>query len=103
MINWILAFFYFLDSYGILSIEQMLTFNLPLLLICRGLYITCYVLNYVKGYNNELQEREKLFNKNETIIFSAKQFLLISFGILYFPMVRVLLGFPIRAEERSGR
>ncbi|MFX1590449.1 MAG: CocE/NonD family hydrolase, partial [Promethearchaeota archaeon] len=86
MIIWILAFFYFLDSYGILSLEQMLTFNLPFLLICRGLYITLYVLNYVKGSNNEFQKRENLFNKNETILFSAQQFLLISFGILYFPL-----------------
>ncbi|MFW9946789.1 MAG: CocE/NonD family hydrolase [Candidatus Odinarchaeota archaeon] len=86
MINWIIAFFYFLNSYGILSLEQMLTINLLLLLICRGLYVTSYVLNYRKGYNNGLPKREQLFNKNESLYFSIKQLVLILFGILYFPL-----------------
>ena len=36
MINWIIAFFYFLEELGFLKIENILTKNLPILLICRG-------------------------------------------------------------------
>ena len=92
MINWIIAFFYFLNLSGVLTLEKMLTVNLPLLLICRGLYILTYFLNYYKEYSNELPERKQLFTKKETLYFSLKQTLIILFGMLYLP-VAVFISF----------
>ncbi|MFW9771781.1 MAG: CocE/NonD family hydrolase [Candidatus Thorarchaeota archaeon] len=83
MINWIIAIFYFLNLYEVLVLEQIITINLPLLLICRGLYICTYVSNYFKYYDAELLEREKLFSRNEVIYFGLKQVLIVLFGMIY--------------------
>jgi len=92
MINWIIAVFYFLDIYGILSLDQIVAANLPLLIICRGLYIAAYIINYSKNYNKELSEREKLFTNKEIFYFSLKQGLVILFGMLLLP-ITVFISF----------
>jgi predicted acyl esterase len=85
MINWIITFYYYLNTFGFLNLEQMLTQNLPLLLICRGIYIITYYLNYQKDYLKELSGSEHLFTKKEVYYFSSKQLLLILFGTLFTP------------------
>lgn len=84
MINWITALFYFLGTLGFLDIEQIITTNLLILLIFRGLYVFGYLFYY--GKYNEKTERESLFNKKEIIYFGFKQIILILFGMIYFPI-----------------
>lgn len=81
MINPIIMFFFILSSFGILNLEQILTTNLLLLLICRGIYIVFYFLNYYK----KSEDGQKLFSRNETIYFGLKQVLIIIGAMLYFP------------------
>ncbi|NHJ23378.1 MAG: CocE/NonD family hydrolase [Candidatus Lokiarchaeota archaeon] len=92
MINWIIAFYYFLNTFGFLNLEQMLIQNLPLLLICRGIYIITYYFNYEKDYLKELRGDEQLFTKKEVYYFSFKQLLLILYGILFTP-IAVFIAF----------
>jgi predicted acyl esterase len=91
MINWIIAFFYFLGTLGIFDIEQILFNNLIIILICRGLYVFGYTLFYGK-YSNDALERESLFSKEEIIYFGIKQIIVILFGMLYFP-ITIFLSF----------
>ena len=83
MINWIIALFYFAESYGILTLEQMIIINLPLLLICRGFYVITYVFCYLNNGNGNTNDRSTLFTKKETIYFTVKQVSLILFGMLF--------------------
>ena len=92
MINWIIAFYYYLNSFGFLNIDVMLTQNLPIVLICRGIYIATYYFNYQKDYLKELTTGEKLFTKKEVYYFSLKQILMISFGTLFTP-IAVFIAF----------
>ena len=85
MINWIIMIFFQLYSLGYLNVEQILTTNLITLLICRGLYIVAYYINYYKDFNNELGEGKKLFTKNEIINFTLKQVSIVLIGIVFFP------------------
>jgi predicted acyl esterase len=64
----------------------MITISLPLLLICRGLYIIAYYFNYYKDFNKELEEGKKLFTKNEIITFSLKQASIILISTVFFPV-----------------
>ncbi|MFX1288870.1 MAG: hypothetical protein ACFFFY_09990, partial [Promethearchaeota archaeon] len=77
MINWIIAFFYFLEELGFLKIEDIVTKNLPMLLVCRGLYCITYYLNYSKKFSTETDERKSLFTQKETIFFILKQAMLL--------------------------
>ncbi|MFX0046935.1 MAG: CocE/NonD family hydrolase [Candidatus Hermodarchaeota archaeon] len=83
MINWIIAFFYFLEELGFLKIEDIITKNLPMLLVCRGLYCITYYLNYSKIFTTETDERKSLFTQKETIFFILKQAMLLLFGAIY--------------------
>ncbi len=83
MINWIIAFFYFLEELGFLKIEDILTKNLPILLICRGLYCLTYVLNYREGFSRENNDRKLLFTQKETGFFILKQLMIILFGTIH--------------------
>ncbi|MHA2039309.1 MAG: CocE/NonD family hydrolase, partial [Promethearchaeota archaeon] len=78
--------FFQLYSLGYLNFDQIFTTSLPMLLICRGLYIVAYYFNYRKDFNNELQEGQKLFTKNEIVTFTLKQISIILIGIVFFPI-----------------
>ena len=92
MINWIIAFYYYLHSFGLLNIDVMLTQNLPIVLICRGIYIATYYFNYHKDYLKELTAGEKLFAKKEAYYFSLKQLFMILSGTLFTP-IAVFIAF----------
>ncbi len=83
MINWIIAFFYFLEELGFLKIEDMVTKNLPMLLICRCFYCFTYFLNYHKSFISETDDRKTLFTQKEIVIFFFKQLILMLFGTIY--------------------
>lgn len=83
MINWIIAFFYFLEELGFLKIEDMITKNLPMLFICRCFYCITYFLNYHKSFTSETDDRKTLFTQKEIVIFIFKQLILILFGTIY--------------------
>jgi len=87
MINWIIALFYFLEELGLLKIVDMLTKNLPLLLICRGIYCLAYVLNYRDGLVDETDDRKTLFTRKETAFFLLKQTMIILFGTIHLVFV----------------
>src|SRR5665648_283741 len=89
MISWIIALFYFIQEAGFLNFTEMISTNLILLLICRGLYVLTYIWNY------SISQREiddKLFEKKEIFYFSIKQVMLLLFNMLYLP-VAVLISF----------
>jgi len=86
MINWIIAFFYFLNNLGFLTLEQIFTKNLTLMAICRGFYILTYIFKYYANDRNEISGDKLLFTKKETILFGIKQLLIFLFGILFFPV-----------------
>ncbi|MFX1285872.1 MAG: CocE/NonD family hydrolase [Promethearchaeota archaeon] len=91
MIDFIAMIYYYLDSLGILNIEQILA-SIVLLTLCRGFYIITYFFNYSKDYSKELEEGMKLFTRNETILFCLKQVAAILVGTLYFP-IAVFISF----------
>jgi len=82
MINWIIAFFYFLEELGFLEIEKILV-NFEILLICRGVYCASYLLNYLWDKGNKTGSRETLFTKKEIIFFGLKQVMLILFSSIH--------------------
>jgi predicted acyl esterase len=86
MINWLIAIFYFLESLGIINLEQMITTNLFLLLICRGFYVITYVNRYEFLKERAEQGGTILFDKQEILIFSLKQVIILLFGMIYFPI-----------------
>jgi predicted acyl esterase len=86
MINYFLMVFFVLSSLGFLNLEQILTINLLLLGICRGIYVIFYILNYYRDYKKEQEEDKKLFSRNETIYFGLKQILIVLGGMLYLPL-----------------
>ncbi len=83
MINWIIAFFYFLEELGFLRIEDMVTNNLPMVLICRGIYSIAYFLNYHKNFTGKTDEWQTLFTQKESLFFNLKQIMLILFGTIH--------------------
>jgi predicted acyl esterase len=90
MIDWIISIFYFAELFGLLSFEMMITVNLVFLLVSRSLLIimSYYILNK-KGM---LDKRSEDYNakKRKFIIFSLKQIIIISLGMLYFPLALLL-------------
>lgn len=92
MINWLIAFFYFANSFGILNITQMVTSNLILLLICRGLYIANYTYKFYGEEAKKIDESQKLFLSKRKILFGLRQTIIILFGMLYLP-IAVLFSF----------
>ncbi|MFX0205666.1 MAG: CocE/NonD family hydrolase [Candidatus Hodarchaeota archaeon] len=85
MIDQTSVIFYYLNSLGILDIEQIFTAAV-LLILCRGLYIVTYILNYSKDYNQELDEEITLFSQNKAILFGLEQIVIIVIGMLYLPL-----------------
>ena len=83
MINWIIAFFFFLEELGFLRIEDMVTNNLPMVLICRGIYCITYYLNYSKIFSNETDDRQSLFTQKEALYFFLKQAMIVLFGTIH--------------------
>jgi predicted acyl esterase len=86
MINWIIAFFYFLNNLGILTLEQILVKNLTLMAICRGFYILTYFFRYNPNDRNEISGDKQFFTEKEINYFGVKQLLIFLFGILFFPV-----------------
>ncbi len=108
MINPIIMLFLLLSDLGYIELEQILTTNLLLLVICRGLYTITYFFNY----NKEPGEDKKLFSKHETIYFTLKQVLLILVGMLYLPIAAFISFYSLMmtgsylkkiGEERRSR
>ena len=56
--------FYQLYSLGYLNLEQIFITNLLLLLICRGIYIITYYINYYKDYTIPIGDEMKKKNPN---------------------------------------
>ncbi len=83
MINWIIALFYFLEELDLLRIEDMVTKNLPMVLIFRALYGITYYFNYKKNSYSETDDRQSLFTQKETIFFFLKQVMIILFGTIH--------------------
>ncbi|MFX0095377.1 MAG: CocE/NonD family hydrolase [Candidatus Hodarchaeota archaeon] len=77
MIDLLIALFYLLYTSEIIQITQILTTNLLLLGLCRGLYIITYFFN-TRG--------KKSFTRDEVISFGLKQVIVLLFGILYLPI-----------------
>lgn len=86
MINWIIAFFYFLNTLGILTLEQIFTKSLILLSFCRGFYIFTYFFTYLKNKSSETKETAQNFSTREKTYFGIKQLLIFLFGMLFFPV-----------------
>lgn len=86
MIDWIISFFYFGAILGILSFEMMITVNLVLLIVCRGLLIVIisYIL-YKKGFLDK-NSREYSESRRKFVRFSLKQIIVILIAVLYFPL-----------------
>ncbi|MHA2182533.1 MAG: CocE/NonD family hydrolase, partial [Promethearchaeota archaeon] len=84
--------FFQLYSLGYLNFEQIITTNLLMILICRGLYIGAYYFNYYKDFNKESEEGKKLFTKNEIITFTLKQVSIVLIGIIFSP-VAIFISF----------
>ncbi|MBY9018659.1 MAG: hypothetical protein KGD66_07495, partial [Candidatus Lokiarchaeota archaeon] len=61
-----------------MTLEQIFTKSLILLLICRGFYIITYFFTYLKNTND--------FSTREKIYFGIKQLLILLFGMLFFPI-----------------
>lgn len=87
MINWIFFIFslmgFILPDFFDLSL--MLTVNLPLILISRGLYIAAFYLNYVKFIERKAENfHNPLLSKKEILYFLGKNALIIILGFLNF-------------------
>jgi len=82
MIDWIIAFFFFLNNLEVLNLEQIFAKSLILLMVCRGFYIITYFFTYFKKSNGSKQT----FSNKEKIYFVIKQLLIFLFGILFFPI-----------------
>lgn len=80
MIDFFIAFFYFLGDMGLLTLENIFAKSLILLLVCRGFYTIIYYITYFKNKTDELNiTKEKTY-------FCIKQLLVILFGMLIFPI-----------------
>ncbi len=92
MIDWIISIFYFAEILGIFSFKMMITVNLPILLISRGvlILISYYILNK-KGLLNKRSESYDEA-KRGFIVFGFKQTIIILIGMIYFP-ISILLSF----------
>jgi len=86
MIDWIIALFYFLNTLGFLTLEQIFTKSLILLAFCRGFYIFTYFFTYLKNKSSETKENTQVFSTREKAYFGIKQLLIILFGMLFFPI-----------------
>ncbi len=86
MIDWIIAFFYFLNTLGFLTLEQIFTKSLILLIFCRGFYIFTYFFTYLKNNSSETKETTQNFSTREKTYFGIKQLLIFLFGMLFFPV-----------------
>ena len=91
MINFIIAFFYFLEELGLLRIEDIIV-NFQTLLICRGVYSGSYFLNYLWDKGNKTDSGETLFTKKETLYFLLKQVMLVLFGSIHL-VFTLFIGF----------
>ena len=98
MINWIIALFYFLEELGFLKIEDMITKNLPILLICRGFYCLTYVLKYYKSRSGIPNDANSLFAQKEVSYFILKQAILILFGTIYLPFAIFISFYSLMAS-----
>ena len=84
MINWIIAFFYFLNTLGFLTLEQIFAKSLILLAFCRGFYIFTYFFTYFKNKSSEAKNTTQKFSTREKAYFGIKQLLIFLFGMLFF-------------------
>jgi predicted acyl esterase len=100
MINWVIAFFYFLEELGLLRIDDMVSKNLPMVLIFRILYGVTYYLNYNKRFSKDAGDRKSLFTKNESIYFSLKQISIILFGTIHLTFAAFISFYSLMVSGR---
>lgn len=100
MIDWIIAFFYFLENFGIFVFKDMIFTNLIFLLICRGFLGITFILNYRIQEKETRTENKFSFLRKDRLFFGFKQSLIIFVGMLYFP---VAIFFSILGLLKSGQ
>ncbi|MHA1668953.1 MAG: hypothetical protein ACTSV5_00090, partial [Promethearchaeota archaeon] len=86
MIDWIITFFYFLNDLEFLTLEQIFTKSLILLLFCRGFYIITYIFTYLKKHSSTTNKNTQTISTREKTYFGIKQLLIFLFGMLFFPI-----------------
>ena len=85
MINWVIFFFRIMNVFYdlIFDINSMLTINLPIIAIFRGIFILTYCLNYIKFLDGELKLNGSInFSNKEKIYFIIKNAIIIFLGFL---------------------
>jgi len=97
MIDWLLAIFYFLNIE--ITITQIVAINLPIVAISRLLYMVSFYVRYKPLFTGREKGFEVLFPNNFFIYFLLKELVLISAGIIYFP---VSLGIAIYSLMVTG-
>ena len=84
MIDWLLAIFYFLNLE--ITITQIIAINLPIVAISRLIYASSFYVRYRPLFTGREKGFEVLFPNNFFIYFLLKELVLISLGIIYFPV-----------------
>ncbi len=112
MIDWIITFFYFLNSLEFLTVVQIFAKNLVILAFSRGFYIITYYITYFKNYTNKTNENIQMFSNKEKTYFGIKQLFIFLFGMLFFPISifisfysLIISGYYLKriAEEKRNR
>jgi len=86
MINWIILVIFFLDINNIITIDNILFVNLPILIISRIILISTFILSHREEYPNDLTEDQKSFVKNNKKYRILKEIIILLFGIIYTPI-----------------
>ncbi|TFF96781.1 MAG: CocE/NonD family hydrolase [Promethearchaeota archaeon] len=84
MINWLITIFYFLNTE--ITITQIVSINLPIILISRIIYAASFYVRYRPIFTGREKEFKALFPNNFLIYFALKEIVLASVGIIYFPI-----------------
>ena len=97
MIDWLLALFYFLNFE--ITFTQIVSINLPIVGISRIIYIASFYVRYRPLFTGREKGFEVLFSNNFFIYFILKEIVLISAGIIYFP---ISIGIAIYSLMMTG-
>ncbi len=97
MIRWILAVFYLLNS--LTTLNRILIINLPIVVICRAIFIGSFYLRYRPLFTGREREFAVFFPNDFLVYFVLKELVIISGGILYFP---ISLGIAVYSLIHTG-
>ncbi|MBD3197560.1 MAG: CocE/NonD family hydrolase [Candidatus Lokiarchaeota archaeon] len=87
MINWLILIFYFINISGYITPIQILTINLPIIVISRAVYIISYYYRYPDLLQKEQREKKKVFfTNNFKLYYVIKQIVIFLGGLIYFPL-----------------